>query len=200
MRNLDWVDLNDAQRGQLISIWLLAADYDGVIPASPRLLKQLCYMDSEPDIELFINHGFIERDASVTPVRRQHDHPETETETEIDAEAEADKRSTPSAKKNGAYRITPDWQPDSRALEWIASFGVTINDAVHVVVEFRTYWLSRTTKRKDWSLTFIRNGKVEGSLLKLKDRGTNNGNQWQKTRVEQFYDQLLEHARTGPAP
>ena len=41
MRNPDWVGLTDAQRGQLVAIWLLAADRDGVILASPQMLKKL---------------------------------------------------------------------------------------------------------------------------------------------------------------
>lgn len=93
MRNPDWVSLTDAQRGQLVAIWLLAADHNGVIPASPTIIRKLCYLDNEPDINLFIQKGFLEtpdgcqRDASVTPERRQGDVPETETETETDAAA-----------------------------------------------------------------------------------------------------------------
>ncbi len=82
MRNQDWVALSDAQRGQLVSIWLLAADKKGKIPSDPQVIKKLCYMDTVPDLELFISHGFIDVDATVTPERRQHDQPETETETD----------------------------------------------------------------------------------------------------------------------
>jgi hypothetical protein len=73
MRNADWVALSDAQRGQLVSIWLLAADRQGSIPKDPKVIQKLCYMDNEPDLELFISHGFIELDANVTPERRQDD-------------------------------------------------------------------------------------------------------------------------------
>ena len=93
MRDPNWVALSDADRGQLVAIWLLAADRDGIVPASPAMLKKLCYMDSEPNLELLTEQGFIEprrqRDAKVTPKRRQRadevsqsDAPETETETE----------------------------------------------------------------------------------------------------------------------
>ncbi|KKL61244.1 hypothetical protein LCGC14_2197270, partial [marine sediment metagenome] len=30
MRDMNWVSLSDAQRGQLVAIWMLAADQDGV--------------------------------------------------------------------------------------------------------------------------------------------------------------------------
>lgn len=84
MRDPNWVALTDGQRGQLVAVWMLAADREGVIPDSPTVLQKLCYMDTEPDLEVFIKHGFIEPrrqgDANVTPIRRQHDAPETETE------------------------------------------------------------------------------------------------------------------------
>jgi len=88
MRNPEWVALTDAQRGHLVAIWLLAADHDGVIPASPAIIRKLCYLDDEPDLKLLMGHGFIEPDANVTPDRRQHDVPETETEAETEAETE----------------------------------------------------------------------------------------------------------------
>lgn len=87
MRNWEWIELTDAERGQLVAIWLLAADHDGVIMASPRRLKVVMHMTKEPDLERFIELGFLEQvftddDANVTPTRRQGDAPETETETE----------------------------------------------------------------------------------------------------------------------
>jgi hypothetical protein len=82
MRDEQWVSLTDAQRGQLVAIWLLAADRDGVIPASPSLIQRLCLMEKRPNIQLFIDKGFIEGDATVTSERRQHDVPETEAEAE----------------------------------------------------------------------------------------------------------------------
>ena len=88
MRNPDWVALTDAERGQLVGIWLLAADRDGVIPASPRLLAKLCFMDSEPDLEVFVSHGFIEPDVKAASERRQDDVTEAEAEAEAEAERE----------------------------------------------------------------------------------------------------------------
>ncbi len=76
LRDPNWVELTDAQRGQLVAIWMLAADRDGVIPASAQTIRKLCFMDSEPDLQVFVDKGFIEPDANMTPVRRQHDVPE----------------------------------------------------------------------------------------------------------------------------
>ena len=84
MRDLDWVMMTDAQRGQLVAMWLLAADHDGVIPASPVAVQKLCHMNSEPDLKFFIDQGFLCDDDSVASEWRQHDEPETETETETE--------------------------------------------------------------------------------------------------------------------
>jgi hypothetical protein len=80
MRNLEWIQLTDAERGQLVAIWLLAADHDGVIMASPKLIQKLCFTEKAPDLELFISLGFIEPGANVTPERRQGDAPEERRE------------------------------------------------------------------------------------------------------------------------
>ena len=79
LRHPDWVARTDSQKGQLVSIWMLAADREGEIPDDPKLIRKLCQMESSPDLNLFISLGFIERrhnDANVTPERRQNDAPE----------------------------------------------------------------------------------------------------------------------------
>lgn len=97
MRDLDWIELSDAQRGQLVCIWLLAADHDGEVPASGPLIQKLCHLESEPDLQAFIDLGFLKGDVNVTPSRRQLDAglvpegrrlvaPEAETETEVEVE------------------------------------------------------------------------------------------------------------------
>lgn len=60
MRNPEWVSLTDAERGQLVGIWLLAADRNGDVPASPAIIQKLCFMESQPDINKFTDLGFIE--------------------------------------------------------------------------------------------------------------------------------------------
>jgi hypothetical protein len=78
MHDANWVELTDAQRGQLVAIWMLAAERDGVIPASPATIQKICHMDTEPDLQVFADKGFLELGAKVTPLRRQGDAPETE--------------------------------------------------------------------------------------------------------------------------
>lgn len=81
MRDPQWVSLTDAERGQLVAIWLLAADHDGVIPASPELIQKLCYMNKQPDLNKFTDLGFIvdgwrQCDVTAASTGRQHDQPD----------------------------------------------------------------------------------------------------------------------------
>ena len=81
MRDPEWVSLTDVERGQLIALWLLAADHNGQIPSSPALIQKLCFMSSPLKLNKFIELGFIiEPDASLTPERRQADAPEESRE------------------------------------------------------------------------------------------------------------------------
>lgn len=90
--NPEWVELSDSERGQLVSIWLLAADKDGVVPDSKELIKKLCFMSGTPNLNKFIDLGFIENgrrqnDAGATPERQ----PDVTPKAEAKAEAKADK-------------------------------------------------------------------------------------------------------------
>jgi len=82
MRNPEWLSLTDAQKGQLVSMWLLAADKKGQIPNNPEVVQRLCFLSKKPDFQLFSDLKFIEgwrqSDAKVTPERRRDDAPETE--------------------------------------------------------------------------------------------------------------------------
>lgn len=94
LRNPKWVALSDAHQGQLVNLWLLAADDNGWIPADPQFLKKICCLDSVPDLDLFISYGFIDPrrqgDDSMTSTRRHPDAPEAETEAEGETEAETE--------------------------------------------------------------------------------------------------------------
>lgn len=60
LRDEDWIELSDAERGQLSAMWLLAADRNGLITSRAATIKKLCQLDSEPDIKKFISLGFLE--------------------------------------------------------------------------------------------------------------------------------------------
>ena len=87
MRNPEWVALSDAERGQLVGIWLLAADHNGAIPASTDLIQKLCYLETKPNINKFIELGFIcQNGVDVASRRRQDDQPKAETDTDTDTD------------------------------------------------------------------------------------------------------------------
>lgn len=73
LRNPEWLQLSDAERGHLVSLWILAADKEGLIPADANALKKILGLDNAPNLERLMSLGFIEHDATVTPAWRQDD-------------------------------------------------------------------------------------------------------------------------------
>jgi hypothetical protein len=69
MRNPEWVSLSDGERGQLVAMWLLAADHNGVIPAPAAVVQKLCFMSETPNLHKFHTLGFLASDGcqDVTP-------------------------------------------------------------------------------------------------------------------------------------
>lgn len=79
--NMKWGMLSDAERGQLVSIWILAADNGGKIPNDATFIRKVCALDSDPNLKRFIDIGFMvpegrQNDVNVTPERGQCDAPE----------------------------------------------------------------------------------------------------------------------------
>ena len=94
MSNAEWATLSDAEKGQLVSIWLVAADKNGELPADPTILRKMCQLDEAPNVNKFIELGFMsssgcQDDAVLTPIPRRSDAPETETEAETERKREA---------------------------------------------------------------------------------------------------------------
>lgn len=116
MRNPDWLDLTDAQRGQLVSMWMLAADNDGVIVTPDRrqddakienvtrYLRKVLYLSDDLDLQVFIDLKFIKNwrhnDDSAASTRRQHDAPEKRREEKSRVEE--------SSNPSGYSRLSPD--------------------------------------------------------------------------------------------
>lgn len=105
LRDHKWVSLTDAQRGQLVSIWILAADQDGELPSDPAFVQRLCYMDSRPDLQLFVELGFLDGDVTMTS-RRRHDDA---LEAEAEAEAEVRELSLPATPSVENLDVEPAW-------------------------------------------------------------------------------------------
>lgn len=117
-----------------------------------------------------------EKRPSSSPEKRPSARPQKRTQNnqETNNNQKSKEHSDPE-EKNGATRITEDWHPDDKAAKWIQSFNVTLTQALPIIIEFRQYWLARSQRRKNWSLAFMRNSKVESSLIRM--RGVQHGNQ-----------------------
>jgi hypothetical protein len=89
-------------------------------------------------------------------------------EEDIKEEEEGDVRAE---QKPGPRRMQKNWQPDQESIEWIQSFGVTLEQAKPTILEFINYWTKRTTRRKGWDKTFRNSGPVQASLLRINNNG-----------------------------
>ena len=79
LSNEEWVSLSDSEKGQLVSIWILAADKSGEIPENPLMIQRMAMLDTKPNINKFIELGFITSDCQ--PL----DNQETTTCPQLDA-------------------------------------------------------------------------------------------------------------------
>jgi len=104
MSNVEWVSLSDAEKGQLVSMWIIAADKSGQLPDDPAVLQRMCMLSSKPNIRKFKQLGFMVTSRlpsgnHVVTDPPEVDAPETETETykgETETETKGD---------------FPDWLP-----------------------------------------------------------------------------------------
>lgn len=87
--NPEWASLTDAEKGQLVSIWVVAADKSGEIPVDANLLRKICMLDNPPNLQRFVDLGFLEMpegcqlDASLAPGRHPIDAPDKTRGEEI---------------------------------------------------------------------------------------------------------------------
>ena len=109
LTNPKWAVLSDADKGQLISIWMVAADNGGEVPDNSSVIRKICQLDSEPNMSKFKELGFLddERQPSgnqVVTICPQLDAPETETET-YNKETYSKETETKSTKKDCHFDI-----------------------------------------------------------------------------------------------
>ena len=89
MTNPEWAQLSDAEKGQLVSMWIVAADKGGELPDDPNLVRKICQLDDTPNINKFIALGFVastwrQDGVNLASSGCHRDAPETETETETE--------------------------------------------------------------------------------------------------------------------
>ena len=100
LSNEQWVELTDSEKGQLVSIWILAADKDGTIPDSPKMIQRMAMLDTLPNLSKFIELGFLSTtcqphdNQEINPCP-QHDAPEKSREEKSREEKKTSSRFTP---------------------------------------------------------------------------------------------------------
>lgn len=131
LRNEKWICLSDSERGQLITLWLLAADHEGAIVASIPMIQKICFMSTPLNMSKFIELGFVRHDGvTLASTWRQSDAPvqsssEKFREEEISVD---DAKPTPKRRQAGAS--------PNRASQWPKDFQLT--DHLRGLAE--TYW------------------------------------------------------------
>jgi len=89
MTNSEWVSLSDAEKGQLVSMWILASDKSGFIPDDAKLVQRMAMLDGVPNLNKFIKLGFLVSTCQPCGNHLVTDAPEVgEAETETETETE----------------------------------------------------------------------------------------------------------------
>jgi hypothetical protein len=83
--DLEWHELDPKAAKALVSIWLIASEFDGILPESKKLAFRL-RMSEAATLEAVskLSHWLVQDDINEISGRYQSDRPETETETETD--------------------------------------------------------------------------------------------------------------------
>ena len=162
MRDPEWV-LTDAERGQLVAMWLLAADRNGVIPASPKIIQKLCFMEKPPNINKFAELGFIEIerhqcDVNMASGGSQSDQPKAETEKKREEK-----------KKNRETSIPTNFCVSDRVKKWAKEKGYT-NLEDHLEA-FKLSCSAKGYKYINWDSAFMK--AIRDNWAKINQGDTN---------------------------
>lgn len=151
--NYEFACLQDASKLHLISIWLLASRNSNRLPYDSEWVARRINATEKVDLECLLEAGFLvenqplqseEQVASRSLAGRKQDAiPETETETETES-------------NNGPRRIPAGWEPTKADWLFAREQGLSDEEIVERVGEFKDYWRSRRkdAARSNWSQTF----------------------------------------------
>ena len=182
MTNADWAVLSDAEKGQLISLWIVAADKGGQLPDDAKVLRKICQLDDAPDIEKFKELGFIEAtcnpdDAKVTPKCQPDDAPEESRGEESRVDKKIKKEGKPSPK--GSKKLPDDWELTEALIEQTKTKHGWNDERINEEFEdFAAYYRSDNTTRayKDWNAVWQghcrRQSKFDRTRTSQKGKGT----------------------------
>jgi len=128
--NPDWMELSDSEKGQLVSMWVAAADKSGQLPNNSKIIQKMCFLDEPPNLRRFKDLGFIDGqlvDSLATTCQPNGNHlptinvkldaPETETETETEEKNMLckDKPLAPNSREN--FETAWDAYPEKKGKE-----------------------------------------------------------------------------------
>jgi len=82
-----WLSLTDAEKGQLVSIWVVAAAKDGKFPADPEILQRMAQLNTLPEIKKFQKLKYITGNRMTTK-RQPNDALDTDADTDTDTDTE----------------------------------------------------------------------------------------------------------------
>jgi hypothetical protein len=118
-----FLELSDAERGQLVLIWLLASRRENKIPNDGKAIARAIQASGRVNLERFVTAGFLVpyQDASTVP---EHPASTTLAEPEQDASPHARPRARGEGEKRREEKIPPDggWVADGVAL-WQSIVG-----------------------------------------------------------------------------
>ena len=141
LSNEQWVELTDSEKGQLVSIWILAADKDGTIPDSPKMIQRMAMLDTLPNLSKFIELGFL------TTTCQPHDNQEINPCPQHDAPEKSREEKSREEKKTSS-RFTPP------VLEEVISYCRERKNNVEANNFLNHYeangWMRGKNKIKDW--------------------------------------------------
>jgi hypothetical protein len=167
LSNHKWVSLTDAEKGQLVSMWIVAADSDGILPDDARLIRKMAGLDEVPNLERFKELNWVtphgcQLDVNVASSGCQSDAPETEAETETEEPKEVLATNTKAKRNDAGTSITTQFGdnpicPDEWANFSSREFGWSQGRIESTFASFVDYWRGipgAKGRKSDWPATW----------------------------------------------
>jgi hypothetical protein len=220
LSNPEWASLSDAEKGQLVSMWIIAADKKGELPGDAAIIRKICMLDDVPNLNKFKMLGFIEKDgcqddAKLATTCQPDDPPETETETETE---ERQRRIESLRDSSAEVKNTSTPEPEKRIP--VILFPVIGGEEFHIFQEDVDQWqetfpgikvMDDLRRCRQWNIDNPKNRKTKTGIRKhisawlgrtqdkARPGGARQGFMSQKDKTAAFYDEANRKIREGVA-
>ncbi len=153
LQNWKWVSLSEAERGVLVSVWLIASERNGYVPNDPKMLARLAMLPAETALNFLWDQGFLDNQtvAKKPKIGRQMVRLEKEKEVEIEIEKEKEKKRAPQAARSTICK--DDWLPSESTINTLLNDGYTKRQIWDGLVEMRDWSQSGAKRKADWNAT-----------------------------------------------